>query len=64
MSADVYILEGGVWKKVSDAYTYNGSAWDKISTVYYWNGSAWKESFTGGFVVSKTFLLDKLITLI
>jgi hypothetical protein len=55
MSADVYILEGGVWKKVSDAYTYNGSAWDKISTVYYWNGSAWKESFTGGFVVSKTF---------
>ena len=55
MSADSYIYEGGVWKKVSDAYTYNGSAWNKVSTIYYWNGSAWKESFSGGFVVNKTF---------
>ena len=55
MSADSYIYESGVWKKVSDAYTYNGSAWNKVSTIYYWNGSAWKESFSGGFVLNKTF---------
>ena len=55
MSADSYIYESGVWKKVSDAYTYNGSSWNKVSTIYYWNGSVWKESFTGGFVLNKTF---------
>ena len=55
MSADSYIYESRVWKKVSDAYTYNGSSWNKVSTIYYWNGSVWKESFTGGFVLNKTF---------
>jgi len=55
MSADSYIYEGGVWKKVSDAYTYKSSTWNKVSTIYYWNGSAWVESFTGGFVINKTF---------
>ena len=54
MSADSYIYEGGVWKKVSDAYTYKSSTWNKVSTIYYWNGSAWVESFTKGFVFSKT----------
>ena len=54
MAASSYILKSGVWKKVSDVNLYTGSAWKDVTQIYYWNGSAWVESFTKGFVFSKT----------
>ena len=54
MAASSYILKSGVWKQVSDVNLYTGSAWKDVTQIYYWNGSAWVESFTKGFVFSKT----------
>lgn len=55
MASSFYIIEGGVWKKVSEASIYTGSAWESVSNIYYWNGSAWVKGFTKGFEFSKTF---------
>ena len=55
MSANNYYWNGSAWVKVSKAYYWNGSAWKVVNNTYYWNGSAWLESFTQGFVFSKTF---------
>jgi hypothetical protein len=54
MASSFYIIEGGVWKKVSEASIYTGSAWNSVSNIYYWNGSAWVKGFTKGFEFTKT----------